>query len=72
MSNPYVMGVLGALETRMQLVTSVEADFSTKEWKFRGDGLKVSSGDYLVISLAEWRKFCDEVQPVGKSGGTSG
>ena len=59
-----VMGILGALQTRMQIITSIEADFDTCEWKFRGDGLKVSGGDYLIISVTEWKRFCDEVQPV--------
>lgn len=50
------------LQQRTQLVDSIEADFEKGTWTFRGPGLVVGAGEYLVISKAEWTKFWDELR----------
>lgn len=56
------------LELKAQLMTSAEADFTAKTWTFRAPSFEVGAGDYLIISLREWRELWDKYSTVGKDG----
>lgn len=50
----------GSLETRMQFLTSLEADFLSGRWTFSGKDISVGAGEYLVIHRQDWKKFWQE------------
>jgi len=48
------------LERAAQLLTSLRADWEGYTWTFTAPSFQISGGDYLVISLSDWKKIWDK------------
>lgn len=57
---PEIDALRGALQTHMQITTSIEADFEAETWTFKARGVTICAGDYLIIPVSDWKRFWDE------------